>query len=159
MPHHYAITTRWTGNLGTGTSSYRAYSRDFELAAAAKYAPVLATSDPAFRGDPTRYNTEELLVGCLAGCHMLWMLHLCADARIVVESYEDHSTGTMEMSPDGGGQFTEVTLHPRLTLADPSRQNELAALHHRAHALCFIARSMNFPVHCEPVLPADSGQP
>jgi organic hydroperoxide reductase OsmC/OhrA len=52
---------------------------------------------------------------------------------------------------DGSGEFTEVTLRPQVTLADASRCRELKALHHRAHELCFISRSVRFPVHVEPV--------
>lgn len=147
--HNYSLTVRWTGNLGPGTASYRAYTRDHEVAAEGK--PVLAgSSDPAFRGDPTRYSPEELLVASLSACHMLWYLHLCADAGIVVMAYEDAAQGTMEETADGGGRFTAVTLRPRIVLADGTRRPEADALHERAHGLCFIANSVNFPVNVEP---------
>src|SRR6185437_3941292 len=93
--HHYRILNRWTGNLGSGTSNYRAYSRNHELSGEGKQAPVVGSSDPAFRGDPSRYNPEELLVGALSACHMLWVLHRCADAGIVVTEYVDESEGEM----------------------------------------------------------------
>lgn len=147
--HRYAVTVTWTGNRGTGTSGYRDYSRDHELRAGDK--PVLAgSSDRTFRGDPARWNPEELLVAALSQCHMLAYLHLSADARIVVTAYADAAEGTMAEHPDGSGEFTEVVLRPRVTLADPSRAGEAAGLHERAHELCFIARSVNFPVRCEP---------
>jgi organic hydroperoxide reductase OsmC/OhrA len=82
--HQYYTTTKWTGNLGTGTSDYRTYSRNHDITAPKKSAPILGSSDPSFRGDPTRYNPEEMLVASLSACHMLWMLHLCADAGITV---------------------------------------------------------------------------
>src|ERR1700683_31591 len=87
--HRYIVTNRWTGNLGSGTSTYTAYSRNHELDTAAKIAPIPCSSDPVFRGDPSRYNPEELLVGALSACHMLVLLHLCADAGIVVTDYAD----------------------------------------------------------------------
>src|SRR6476659_754352 len=96
--HRYVVTNRWTGNLGTGTSNYRAYSRSHELSTPAKSAPVPGSSDPLFRGDPARYNPEELLVGALSACHMLWALHYCADSGVVVVSYEDRAEGLMEES-------------------------------------------------------------
>jgi organic hydroperoxide reductase OsmC/OhrA len=148
--HTYRIVNRWTGNLGSGTSGYRDYSRNFELGANGKMIPVPCSSDPHFRGDAARFNTEELLVGCLSGCHMLWVLHLCADAGIVVTEYGDEPTGEMAEHADGGGEFVRATLHPKMTITDASRIDEALALHHRAHELCFIARSMNFPVECEP---------
>jgi organic hydroperoxide reductase OsmC/OhrA len=150
--HRYSINVTWTGNRGTGTSSYRAYGRDHEISSPGKSASIAGASDPAFRGDPAKYNPEELLVAALSACHMLSMLHLCADAGITVTSYTDDATGIMRQNADGSGEFVQVTLRPRLSLADASRAPELHALHERAHELCFIARSVNFPVRCEPGL-------
>jgi len=147
--HTYRIANRWTGNLGEGTATYRAYSRNFELTGAGKQTAVPCSSDPHFRGDAARYNVEEVLVGSLSGCHMLWVLHLCADAGIVVTEYSDEATGEMVEHADGAGEFVRVTLHPRMTITDAARVDEAIALHHRAHELCFIARSVNFPVECE----------
>ncbi|HEY1340947.1 MAG TPA: OsmC family protein [Bryobacteraceae bacterium] len=148
--HHYRITNRWTGNQGTGTSGYREYSRSHELSAEGKSAPIPGSSDPLFRGDRTRYNPEELLVSALSACHMLWVLHLCADAGIVIVDYVDQAEGEMVEHPDGSGEFTRVLLHPVMTITDPARAEEAKEIHHRAHAACAIARSMNFPVECEP---------
>jgi organic hydroperoxide reductase OsmC/OhrA len=157
--HHYSISNRWTGNLGSGTANYRAYSRNFELHGAGKTLAVPGSSDPHFRGDAARYNTEEMLVGCLSACHMLWVLHLCSDAGITVTEYTDDATGEMTEHADGSGEFVRVTLNPRMTITDPARVDEATALHHRAHELCFIARSVNFPVECEAMVgPASAGQ-
>src|SRR6476659_2001253 len=120
-PHHYAITVTWTGNLGTGSSHYRAYARDHQISAEGKRAPVLGSADPVFRGDPSRYNPEELLVASLSSCHMLAYLHLCADAGIVVTAYHDAATGTLVEQNDGGGEFTAVMLRPHVTITDPAR--------------------------------------
>jgi organic hydroperoxide reductase OsmC/OhrA len=146
--HVYAATVTWTGNTGQGTASYRSYSRDHVVALPGK-APIAGSSDPAFRGDPARANPEELLVASLSSCHMLWALHLACEAGLVVDSYEDEAEGEMVEDGDGGGHFTRVVLRPRVTLSagDAAR---LAQVHERAHALCFIARSVNFPVLCEP---------
>ena len=141
---------RWTGNLGTGTSGYRAYARDHEISVADKVHAIQGSSDRAFRGDASRYNPEELLVAALSSCHMLAYLHLCADAGIVVTGYEDAASGTLKLNRDGSGQFTDVLLSPVVTLADPSLTDLANELHHKAHEQCFIARSVNFPVRCEP---------
>lgn len=110
---------------------------------------IAGSSDPGFRGDPTRWNPEELMVVALSQCHMLWYLGLCAKHGIVITEYEDDASGTMHEHPDGSGEFTEVTLHPRITLADMSRRDDAEALHEEAHHMCFIARSVNFPVTVE----------
>lgn len=146
--HRYAATVTWTGNLGAGTAGYKAYSRDHDIAASGK--PVLSgSSDPAFRGDPARYNPEDLLVASLSSCHMLWYLHLCSRDGIIVTAYTDPASGTMVERADGGGHFAQVTLRPTATIAkgDPDHAREL---HHEAHRLCFIANSVNFPVTVEP---------
>jgi organic hydroperoxide reductase OsmC/OhrA len=152
--HRYEVTNRWTGNLGTGTSDYRAYSRNHELSTPAKSAPIAGSSDPLYRGDRTRYNPEELLVGALSACQMLWALHYCADAGITVVEYVDEASGDMVDRPDGSGEFTRVVLHPRMTITDPARIDDAVAIHTRAHAVCAIARSVNFPVECEPAVTA-----
>jgi organic hydroperoxide reductase OsmC/OhrA len=147
--HTYQIEVNWTGNHGEGTSSYRAYSRAHEIVAAGK--PILpGSSDPAFRGEASRYNPEELLVASLSGCHMLWYLHLCADAGIVVTDYVDQARGTMVETRDGAGAFAEVVLRPVVTVRSAAEAERASALHEQAHERCFIARSVNFPVRCEP---------
>jgi organic hydroperoxide reductase OsmC/OhrA len=150
--HHYRITTRWTGNLGKGTSAYAAYSRNHEVSGPGKSAAIAGSSDPAFRGDPARYNPEELLVSALSACHMLWVLHLCADAGIVIAEYSDDAVGEMVEHADGSGEFARVVLRPRMKIADAGRIAEATAIHDRAHQVCCLARSMNFPVEHEAVV-------
>jgi organic hydroperoxide reductase OsmC/OhrA len=107
-----------------------------------------------FRGDPARYNPEELLVGALSACHMLWALHYCADAGIVVTEYVDDAHGEMVERGDGSGEFTSVVLRPRMKITDPARVEDAIAVHGRVHAVCAIARSVNFAVSCEPSVTA-----
>lgn len=145
--HHYTVQVNWTGNKGTGTSSYTAYSRDHDLIIEGKEL-IACSSDPAFRGDPAKHNPEELFLYALSSCHMLWYLHFCADAGIIVTSYVDKPTGTMLEEP-GNGRFTEVVLHPSITLLDETKAEAAEALHAQAHANCFIANSCNFPVKVE----------
>ena len=148
--HRFTTNLTWTGNRGTGTSTYRAYGRDHEISADGKSAAIPGSSTPVFRGDKDRYNPEELLIASLSGCHMLWFLHLCAEAGIVVTSYADDAEGAMQLNADGSGQFSEVVLHPRVEYAKAPPSEKIEELHHRSHELCFIARSVNFPVRCEP---------
>ena len=149
--HHYKIQITWTGNQGLGTKSYRAYSRDHLISGTGKIVQIPASSDPSFRGDPARYNPEELFLASLSGCHMLWFLHLCAVNQIVVTGYLDQATGIMEEEKDGSGHFREVILHPQITVEKEEMIEPAKALHHQANQLCFIANSCNFPVKHEPV--------
>jgi len=147
--HTYACALDWTGNTGRGTVEYKAYARDHVFSSPGK--PDLpGSADPAFRGDKSRYNPEELLVASVASCHMLWYLHLCAVAGVVVVAYRDDPVGTMVEDTARGGYFTGIVLHPRVTITAGSDAAKARALHEGAHAKCYIANSVNFPIECEP---------
>lgn len=149
--HRYVVNCQWTGNRGEGTQRYEGYGREHTIAVDGK-PPIAGSSDPAFRGDASRYNPEELLVAALSACHMLWYLHLCSAAGVVVTSYSDRAQGEMTESDDGGGQFVSVTLAPQVMVTETSDVKVAQDLHRRAHELCFIARSVNFPVLCAPAI-------
>jgi organic hydroperoxide reductase OsmC/OhrA len=149
--HLYNLKVRWTGNKGTGTSDYKAYERNHTIQSSGK-PELLASSDKAFRGDHSRYNPEELLIAAVSGCHMLWYLHLCADAGIVVLEYEDLADGIMEEFVGGGGHFKVINLNPYITISENSDLQLATDLHQRANEMCFISRSLNFPVMHHPVI-------
>lgn len=143
--HNYITTIKWTGNKGTGTSNYKAFERSYSVSIENK-PDILGSSDPAFLGDKTKHNPEELLVASLSSCHMLWYLHLCSEAGIVVINYVDNATGIMIETANGSGHFTEVILHPRVTVTENSMIEKANALHIKANKFCFIAKSVNFRV-------------
>ncbi len=148
--HHYSLTVQWTGNLGDGTSSYRGYSRDHDVRIPGL--PVLlGSADPTFHGDRSRYNPEQLLLAALAQCHLLSFLHVAVRHGVVVTDYRDEATGLMRLNRDGSGQFESVTLHPRVEVADPAHVELAEQMHREANQICFIARSVNFPVLHDPV--------
>ena len=149
--HSYAVRVTWTGNQGTGTSGYRDYSRDHDVSADGP--PTIdGSSDPAFRGDRARWNPELELTASLSQCHMLWYLHLCAEAGVAVLGYTDQASGSMEEAADGGGRFTEVVLRPRVIVATQDMADAAKRLHADASAKCYIANSVNFPVMHEPTI-------
>jgi Predicted redox protein, regulator of disulfide bond formation len=149
--HTYESTITWTGNRGRGTCGYRDYDRDALIEVAGKPS-MAASSDPLFRGDRQRHNPEDLLVASLALCHMLWYLHLCAEAGVRVTAYRDQAAGTMVEEADTGGRFSEVTLRPQVTIDGDSDLDMARRLHADAHRKCFIANSVNFPVHHDPCI-------
>jgi len=146
--HFFEVSVEWTGNAGVGTSGYKNYRRDNEVAAEGKQL-IEGSADKAFHGDRSRWNPEELLIAALSQCHMLSFLHVASAAGVVVESYRDEASGTLALNAEGGGNMTEVTLRPKITI---SAGNELLVpgLHARASELCFITNSVNFPVNHEP---------
>jgi organic hydroperoxide reductase OsmC/OhrA len=148
--HRYELAVQWTGNTGNGTASYRGYSRDHDILIPGL--PVLkGSADPTFHGDRERYNPEQLLLAALAQCHMLSFLHVAVKHGVVVTDYRDEAFGLMRLNRDGSGQFERVTLRPQVTVADAAHVELAGALHHEANQVCFIARSVNFPVEHEPV--------
>jgi organic hydroperoxide reductase OsmC/OhrA len=150
MTHHYDVQLTWEGNRGTGTSHYREYGREVRVEAAGKPA-IDGSSDPTFHGNADRWNPEELLHAALSHCHLLSYLHAATQNGITVLSYTDAATATMETSPDGGGRFTSATVRPRVTISDPGQIELAGSLHAQANRQCFIAASVNFTVHHEPV--------
>ena len=144
--HHYTVRTLWSGE----TRSYDGYSREHRIEISGK-PTIRASSDPAFLGDPSCHNPEDMLVAALSSCHMLWYLHLCAIRGIVVTAYEDAAQGTMLEEPRRG-RFLEVVLRPVVTITDDSDATKAISLHERAHGECYIANSVNFPVRCEPTV-------
>ena len=148
--HIYNLTLDWTGNKGLGTKGYRSYERSHIIQINGK-PDILASSDPSFLGDPTKHNPEELLLSSLSSCHMLWYLHLCSDEGIIVLEYHDSATGKMTETEHGGGKFLSVTLSPNVIIEDDSLIEKANILHKKANELCFIANSVNFPVHHKPM--------
>ncbi|WP_409278495.1 OsmC family protein [Pseudomonas defluvii] len=114
---------------------------------------LLGSADPAFRGDPRRWNPEDMLVASLSACHKLWYLHLCAVNKVNVLEYVDQVQGNMvEGDAHRKGHFTEITLRLRVTVSADSDTDLAMRLHEDAHRECFIANSVNFPVSCEAVI-------
>ncbi len=146
--HNYKLTLTWTGNKGSGTSNYTAYARDHLIAIEGK--PIMSgSSDAAFRGDPMKHTPEDMFLASISACHMLWYLHLCAEAGVVVTGYIDNADGLMIQHANGSGQFSKVTLRPLVTVSHVSMIQPATNLHKDANEFCFIARSCNFPIHHE----------
>lgn len=146
--HTYKTQVEWTGNKGMGTVTASAYERSHSVSVEGK-PQLLCSSDAPFRGDVSKHNPEDFLLTALSSCHMLWYLHLCADAGIVVSAYVDNATAKMQEHESGGGNFIEATLHPTITLKNAEKIERAKQLHEQANKKCFIANSCNFPVKHE----------
>lgn len=151
IEHHYATSIEWLGNRGTGTSGYRDYGREVLLTAEGKH-PIDGSADKSFHGNADRWNPEDMLLAALSQCHLLSYLHVAVLHGIVVTAYTDDAVGTMEQTSDGGGRFTSVTLRPNVTVATEQMVEAAKAAHREASAKCFIATSVNFPVHHHPTI-------
>ncbi len=147
--HLYESKISWTGNLGSGTSGYKNYSRSYDISVAQK--PVIhGSSDPMFSGDISKHNPEDLLLSSISSCHMLWYLHLCSDNNIIVEEYNDIATAKMQIDSNGSGKFIEATLNPTIRIKNMEHMKLANELHELAHKYCFIANSLNFEILINP---------
>ena len=153
--HNYTARVVWTGNTGQGTASYRGYARTWDVAVPGK-AVIHCSNDPLLGGDPGKMNPEDLLLSALSACHMLWYLHYAAEAGIVVTGYEDTPVGRGEVSKGGAGRFLSATLRPVIRVKAGADPAQAEAIHHRIHEVCFIARSVNFPVDYAPTLQVEA---
>ncbi|WP_421706729.1 OsmC family protein [Algihabitans sp.] len=149
MTHSYEATVTWSAAEQGPTRDYKSYGRGYRVSIAGR-PDLLGSSDPAFRGDASRHNPEDLLLAALSGCHLLWYLHLCSTSGLLVLDYSDRATAEMEMESGGGGQFVSAVLRPQVTIAAGGDLHLAEALHAKAAENCFIARSVNFPVRHEP---------
>ena len=149
MSHIYTSHVVWTGNRGDGTSHYRGYDRTWNIAVPGK-AVVHCSNDPLLGGDPSKMNPEDLLMSALSACHMLWYLHYASEEGIVVVGYEDSPIGIGTVEKSGAGRFVSATLRPKVTVVGNVDLQFAEDIHRRIHEVCFIARSVNFPVSYEP---------
>ncbi|MGI9483038.1 MAG: OsmC family protein [Hyphomicrobiales bacterium] len=152
--HSYTATVEWTGNKGSGTEGYRDYARSHDIVIEEKRV-IAGSSDAAFMGDAGKHNPEDMLVASASACHMLWYLHLCSDNNIIVTAYRDCAVGDMDMNKNGSGQFSRIVLHPNVTVKDGCDIELATSLHEKAHKMCFIARSLNFPVENKPEITSE----
>ena len=101
---------------------------------------------PEPMSDPSGVDPEEALVAAVSSCHMLWFLALARKRGFAVATYEDDAEGVLD-----GKRFSAATLRPRVRWeGDPPTPEAIQELHRRAHELCFISNSVDFPVGVEP---------
>lgn len=154
--HEYTACLTWSGNLGTGTSTYAGYGRDYTVAIEGK-PEMRGSADPMFRGSADLHNPEDLFIASISACHMLTYLALCARKGISVVAYKDDARGTVGFTSDGGGKFQDVTLNPLVTIANGEKESLAIALHDEAHKLCFVAQSCSAPIRHNAIVKVVSG--
>lgn len=148
--HTYRTELAWSGSTGVG---YDAYDRTHRVAAAPASQALELSSDPAFRGDPTLLNPEQLLVAAASSCQLLSFLAVAARARLDVVAYRDAAEAVMP-EDDRPVRVTRIDLHPVIELADTDRPRptdaRLTHLCEVAHRECYVANSLRTEVVCHP---------
>lgn len=143
----HRIALNWA--KGDAPFTYDAYSRNHEIAFKDGAERMILSAAPAYRGDGSKADPEELLVAALSSCHMLSFLAIAAKKKLTVLSYQDDAVGFLEN--DGGKLWiTRTILRPKVTFAGDPGADMLAQIHHLAHEACFIANSVKTEVVVEP---------
>ena len=141
----HRIALDW--KLGEAAFTYEAYPRNHSISFKDGQEILTASASPAYRGDGSKADPEDMLVAALSSCHMLSFLAIAAKKRLTVISYQDDAVGFLEN--DGGKLWIKrVVLRPLVEIdADPET---LMQIHHMAHEACFIANSVKTDVAVEP---------
>ena len=144
--HRYATALTWTGSTAVG---YEDYGRAHAVTAGPT--ALTMSSDPAFLGDPSLPNPEQLVVMAAASCQLLSFLAVAARARLDVRDYRDEATATMSQE-HRPMRLDEIVLRPHIVMATGPSQDRVRHLVEVAHKECFIANSLSTPVRVEPTV-------
>ncbi|MBL8524035.1 MAG: OsmC family protein [Betaproteobacteria bacterium] len=150
--HEFEARLKWPASADQPKPPEAVFSRNNVMYSTGKH-EVAGSAPAVYGGDSTRYNPEELLLMSLSECHMLTYLAVAAKKRMTVIAYEDRATGVLGIGAHGNAgkmSMQEVVLRPKVTVAKGTDLNDAMAIHDKAHANCFMANSVNFPVRHEP---------
>ena len=147
--HTFHTTLQWPADPAQEKPPTATFSRNGILGSPG-HPDIVGGSPPVFGGVTDRYNPEELMTLSLSECHMLTFLSLAAKKQVAVLAYEDRATGRLGKGPSGKMQMEHVMLRPKVTVAKGTDLAMVNAMHEKAHAYCFMANSVNFPVENAP---------
>lgn len=149
---NYTATVHWQRQgadfLDQRYSRAHRWSFDGGLEIPASSSPQVV---PLPMSDARAVDPEEAFVASLSSCHMLWFLSIAAKAGWVVDDYRDAAVGRMRRDAQGKLAMTEVRLRPKVRFVGGREPDaaQLEALHHAAHAECFIANSVKTQISIE----------
>jgi organic hydroperoxide reductase OsmC/OhrA len=151
--HKYTTTVRWERN--GAVFSDRRYSRahvwafDGGIEVKASASPLVVRAPFS---DVNAVDPEEAFVASVSSCHMLFFLDYAAQAKFVVDGYEDVATGTMGKTAEGRDFVATIVLAPRIRFSGAVQPttDAIAVLHERAHRDCFIANSVTTEIEIRP---------
>jgi organic hydroperoxide reductase OsmC/OhrA len=143
--HLFKAKLNWALVPEETVSSSKKYLKTHQIAIEGKENLNISAAK-AFKGDPSLYNPEDLLLSSLVSCHMMSYLYVCSQNGIDVISYQDDAEATLEVSENGSGRFVEVRLYPKVVIKQQEKIAQAISLHVKANELCFIANSCNFKI-------------
>ncbi len=126
----------------TDSFDYKTYNRD-HIWRFSDDIELSASAAPDFLGNPDLVDPEQAFVASLSSCHMLTFLALAAFKKLTIDSYTDNAVGFLEKNADGKSAITRVELAPEIVFGgDAPSEEDLNAMHDKAHKECFIANSV-----------------
>lgn len=146
----HKVTTKWertSANFG-----YDEYNREHTWHFDGGV-EVCASAAPDYLGKAECVDPEQAFVASLSSCHMLFVLAIASKKRLTVDQYTDEAIGYLEKNADGKMAVTRVVLKPKIVFSGDKipTDNEIAGIHEKAHAGCFIANSVKTDVTVESV--------
>ncbi|MBX9889233.1 MAG: OsmC family protein [Flavobacteriaceae bacterium] len=152
--HFFKAKLNWSSKEQPTPSATKMYTKSHSIVIEEKEMMQVSAAK-AFKGDPSLYNPEDLLLSSVVSCHMMSYLYVCQQNGIEVLSYQDNAEATLEVLDNGSGRFIEVRLFPKVIISNKEQIAQAIHLHKEANKLCFIANSCNFPIvhqaNCEAV--------
>ena len=150
LKHLFKAKLDWFFSVTEKDSPSKTYQKSHRITIEDK-AVLQVSAAKVFKGDPSLYNPEDLLLSSVVSCHMMSYLYVCEQSGIEVLSYSDEAEATLEVLANGSGRFVNVKLYPKVIIANKEKIAEALLLHQKANELCFIANSCNFPIEHFPV--------
>jgi organic hydroperoxide reductase OsmC/OhrA len=157
--HTYRTTVAWEGSTALG---YDSYDRAHTATAPPADGRLRLSSDPAFLGDASLLNPEQLLVLAASSCQLLSFLAVAARSRIDVVAYSDEAEAVMP-DDDPPLRITRIVLRPTITVAaDASDRrpsdDRLRHLCEVAHRECYVANAVRAEIVLEPRFTPPTGE-
>jgi len=138
QPHHYRVDV-----VGIGPKRGTLRSPDG--------LPELSVgSPPQFGGSERVWSPEHLFVAAVSACLMTTFRAIAEMSSWEVIDYTDSAAGELVKGADGLYQMVEITLRPRVTIADPAMTDKTLRLLDKAERVCLISRSIKSQVSLEP---------
>lgn len=146
--HTFDTHLVWNGSTGAG---YRAYPREHRASTPPEGPEVMLSADPAFRGDSTLLNPEQLVVMAASSCLLLSFLAVAAQHHVDVVEYVDEARGEMP-DDDPPMRITTIVLAPVIRVAAGTDVEFVQRLVRRAHEACFVAQSLRTTIRIDAVV-------
>ena len=119
-----------------------AWTRDKECTVRSSDKPeIQLSSPPEFKGLAGVWTPEDMFVASVNVCTLMTFLAYAKHKNLGLASYESSAEGVLEYS-NGKYCFTEITVHPHITVKSQEEIELARKILHDAHGNCLISNSI-----------------